>query len=131
MRRLSSLLIYFLFGLFFLVSPLSVSAAEKSFFFPKVSINIDVNSNGTINFMEERTFQFNGSFSRIYWDIPLRTGESVADIEVKGYPTNISYSDTGVYVEAYHDSYNEIKTFVLTYKLTGAIKKHQDFAEFY
>ena len=45
----------------------------KSFYFPWVEITAQINADRSVDFVEERTFAFDGSFTQIYWDIPLET----------------------------------------------------------
>lgn len=99
-------------------------------------------------FSFNRTFDFDGSFTQIYWDIPLENNQQITDVQVEeagfGPYQQIQFVDPGrpahkyavvregnsEHIEAWHSSENESKTFVLSYKVTGAVQKYQDVAEF-
>lgn len=133
----------------------SILAAEKTYYFSQVSIVINVKPDSSIHVEEKRTARFNGSFSRLYWDIPL--GRDQGDKEIKEIKIaeikndNIfpytplpaldssrpvdSYAfesnSTGVHIEAYFSATNIDKTLTLSYDLTNAVTKYQDVAELY
>ena len=144
MGRIIKLLFSLVF--FFLLFP--VSAFAKSFYFPNVSIDIQVNRDSSINVVEKRTSSFDGSFSKIYWDVPLRSDQEIKDVgfsEDSNIYQMIPFPDESrpfqkfvanrngntEHIEAYHSSNNETKTFTLSYSLTNAITSYNDVAEFY
>ena len=126
----------------FLLLPPPVLA--KSFFFPKVEININLNSDRSADFVERRTTSFSGSFSQLYWDIPLTSEQAVTNVSVNGFE-EIPYEDMGrpankfftrregnsEHIEAYYTASDETITFILSYHLTNAVIKHPDAGEFY
>ncbi len=133
--------------------PGKVLAAEKSYYFPKVTIEVKINPDRSADFLEKRTAAFTGSFTRIYWDIPLKNGQAMENIlageEVAGQrviygqlPTAdpgrppkkyaVSRNSDGSYhIELYQASTNQIRTFLLSYRVTNAVTKYQDVGEFY
>src|SRR3989338_4362555 len=74
--------LFILFSIFIVSTISEVSAASKSFYFPNVAIDVSINPDGSFDFKERRTFYFNGSFSQVYWNIPIRPGESIDRITV-------------------------------------------------
>src|SRR5260221_6394735 len=124
-------------------------AASQSYFFSNVTIDTTINEDGSIDWIEKRTFSFTGSFSRVYWDIPLTGNQTINNVSVSD-SNNMLYTQlpdvdekrpvekfaavrqgNNEHIEAYHSSYDETKTFILSYHLTGAITKYEDVGEFY
>jgi len=131
----------------FFISP---ALAEKSYYFPDVTIDMTINGDRSVDVVERRTFAFDGSFTRVFWDIPLNGNERITDIKLSDNISQLPYVQLDMidatrpvgyfatrrqgvdyHIEAYHDSYNISKTFTLSYKLTGVIKKYQDVGELY
>ncbi|MEO6509185.1 MAG: DUF2207 domain-containing protein, partial [Patescibacteria group bacterium] len=135
--------------LFIVKAPVTLA---KSFLFPNVDINVQINTDGRFSVVEKRTFHFDGSFTKVFWDIPLRNGESI-DVQSFGeekagqvVPYNRlastaenkpegNYAVVGstgtVHIEGYHSSENVDKTFVLVYTVNGGIKSYKDVSDFY
>jgi len=135
---------YFLLicGLFLASFIFPVSVHAKSFYFPRVQTQITVNTDGSINLVEERTFSFSGSFSEFYWDIPLKSGEDIDNvtltekmdnklIQSSGLSFNVSKIRDNVHIQAYRSIYSEDLTFVLSYRMTGVVKKYLDVGQLY
>jgi hypothetical protein len=77
-KRFSCLLV--LLAGIFLSTPIAVVA--KSYSFPKVDINIQLNTDRSADFIERRTFAFSGSFSQVYWEIPLSSKQVISNIGI-------------------------------------------------
>src|SRR6187549_186705 len=138
MTKLFLIVLFAVFALF----PKPVEA--KSFFFPSVVINAQINKDTSVNFEEKRTFDFDGSFTQIYWDIPVTGNQQISDVSIEevgvGPYEEIGFVDPGrpsqkfaverqgdsYHIEAWHNSSNEQKDFLLKYKVTGAVQKYQD-----
>jgi len=123
----------------------------KSYYFPSVISDISVMPDSSISVVEKRTFTFEGSFSRIYWDIPLRSDQSVQDVALSEDDTpQVKYEEipspdsarpvhkfsaerqgNSEHIEAYHSSYNEDRTFTLSYTVTNAVTSYNDVSELY
>lgn len=150
MKHLVCFVITLLIGVF-LIRPTPILA--KSFTFPGVEVEIQLNSDRSANFVERRTFSFSGDFSQVYWEIPLSTEQQMTDIQVleennEGKKTiyqETPYPDTNrpehqfavvsqgktIRIEAYHSSRDEEKMFELRYRVSNAVKKHSQIGEFY
>jgi uncharacterized membrane protein len=122
----------------------------KSFYFPNVQTDILINNDASISVSEIRTTYFDGSFSQIYWDIPLKPQQKIENVifsdengtfyqQTNG-PDTVSrpkYTFSAVsegnteHIEAYFSASNENKTFKLNYTVTNAITKYNDVAELY
>ncbi len=126
-----------------------------------VVINATVDANGSLTVVEQRTFDFDGSFNGVYWDIPLATNQqgavsgvqvlSVRDLgdgsvfENAGAPGSASKGDANKYttetkqggaesvleVMLYKPQEDAQTTYEITYRLTGAVMAWADTAELY
>ncbi|MRR13256.1 DUF2207 domain-containing protein, partial [bacterium] len=100
--------------------------------------------------VEERTFSFDGVYSRVFWDLDLGGSDGIEIVGVEGPegaytrtddPGALDTRPEGTYlvvptggvvtVHAFHRSNNETKKFVLRYRVLGAAKKWDDTAELY
>lgn len=147
-KRFSCLLV--LLAGIFLSTPIAVVA--KSYSFPKVDINIQLNTDRSADFIERRTFAFSGSFSQVYWEIPLSSKQVISNIGMSEEGAHgeiiyqeLPYPDAGrpehrfaivnqgktIRVEAYHVSSDETKIFTLSYRVSNAVKRHSQIGEFY
>ena len=119
-------------------------AAAKSYSVSDLHLRVEVNSGGEMFVEEEITYDFSGSFSFAYRDIPLKSGESVSDVVVS--ETGRSFtnttnkqprtffttkSDSTVRVTWYFDASNVTRTFELDYKVSGVIQRYSDVAVLY
>ncbi|HIH21580.1 MAG TPA: DUF2207 domain-containing protein, partial [Candidatus Diapherotrites archaeon] len=112
-------------------------ASAKSFYFPNVSIDYKIAEDASVQAREELTFNFEGSFSFAYREIPLQGIERVENFKVfektpKGLQElqpSISYSPFKA--TWYYQAFNEQKTFVLEYTLKNAVKEYDDSFELY
>ncbi|MCX8094871.1 MAG: DUF2207 domain-containing protein [Caldisericia bacterium] len=136
------LIIFFLFSLIFILK-FNISYA-KDYSIPQVKIDVTINKDGSANFVEERTYSFQGSFSYGFYDLPKAGYENLELFEIyegnkiyKKDTSNTPYSyyieDRGSYyrINFYYTAIDETKTFRFIYKLSGLIKVYEDFGEFY
>lgn len=126
-----------------------------------VNITATVGADGALTVVEQRTFDFDGSFNGVYWDIPLATNQqgvasgvevlSARDVtdgavfENAGAPASAQVGDTNKYtvevkqaasgsvceVMLYKPQEDAEATYELTYRLTGAVMAWADTAELY
>lgn len=143
--RAVTLAVAMLAGLSLLIAPAAASA--KSFTMPSVSIEAAVGADGALSVQETRSFDFSGDYTRVYWDLEAPAGGSITDISVArldgtplppaqedGRPAGFSrVIDQGATtrVEAYGAWSNEVATFVLRYRVTGAAVRWADTGELY
>ena len=124
-----------IFSIFFILFfTLNISFA-KDYSILKVKIDVTLNKDGSANFIEERTYSFQGNFSFGYYDLPKIGYENLELFEVYEGDKNIKHEieDRGNYyrVNFYYSAYDETKTFRFIYKLNGVIKIYEDYGEFY
>jgi uncharacterized membrane protein len=135
--------------LIFMLIPLawivcSGHAAAKSYSVPDIHMQVEARPDGEMLVEEQITYQFSGSFSFAYRDIPLKRGESVSDVVVSEagrpftdttgkQPGTFSKTKSGnnVRVTWYFGAKNEARTFKLEYKLSGVIERYSDVAVLY
>ena len=128
------------------VLALPAVALAQSWTMPSVRIATQVNLDGSIDVIEERTFAFEGDFTRVYWMLdPPKNGE-YSGITVTGPnglmpPAAVDDRPAGfsrivpegamVRVDAYGQMSDETLTYTLRYHLTGAAERWADTAELY
>ncbi len=119
-------------------------AQAKSYRVETLSIQALVQPDGALSVKESLLYRFSGSFSFAFRDIPLKAGESIADIQVE--ENGVAYGQTdngetgsyavergpeGVRVTWYYKAKNESRSFQLSYILSGVVKRYSDTAELY
>ena len=125
----------------FLIFPDTIWA--KDYHFPKVEGRYQIQSDGSVEVLEHRTYSFDGSFSWADIYIPLkitRKGYSydaqIADFRISenGKPVTFSSSidqNGKFYARWTYSAYSETRTFDISYRLFNALSGGQDFDEFY
>ena len=63
-----------------MVAALPAHADAKSYSMPKVDIKAQVETDGSLHVVEQRTFDFNGDFTAIWWDL---SGNFPPNVEIK------------------------------------------------
>ena len=143
MRRLFGLL----FATALLVVPVTPAVA-KSFHIAGADVAVEVESDGSLLITEIISFDFSGSFSGAYRDIPLKAGETFELVSISdelvtytpgGCPQLGCSSPAGSYgleelpglarIVWHHASSDELRTFTLVYRLRGAITVYDDVAD--
>ncbi len=138
-RSFPKILTFFLLS-FFLLFPLKA----KEYRIEKVQIFAQVNRDGSMYIREERTYNFQGSFSWANYILPKNKISDVVEFKVsengKFYERNAS-ENPGTYtfanfedrIEAkwHFSAQNETRTFVLSFKVLDAVKVYNDVAELY
>ena len=129
------LLLVLVVGLVFVPA---LPADAKSFWLTHADVEITLNDDGSLDVVESITFDFDGSFSGAYRDIPLASGATVSDIRVAdetiefapgGCTTLGCSSPPGTYgvelnpsyvrIVWHHASFDQLRTFRISYELTG------------
>ncbi|OGH12110.1 MAG: hypothetical protein A2776_03365 [Candidatus Levybacteria bacterium RIFCSPHIGHO2_01_FULL_40_10] len=88
MKLLLKLLAFF----FCLTFIFAGSTEAKSFYFPSVSVDIAIQKDSSIKVVEKRAFSFDGSFTQIYWDIPLERDQQIRDVTLSD-SSSVSYEE--------------------------------------
>ena len=121
-----------------------IIAADKSYRIVSTDIQSFINQDGSIDFIENREFDFTGSFSYVYQDIPKKGFDQIYDIQVSA--NNVPYinSDTkeaGTFIVKekntyyriflYHKSQDEKKLFTVKYSLKKPFTVGPNDSQFY
>ena len=120
---------------------------DRSFYFPAVIIEAEVNPDGSMQVVEERTFRFNGRYRGAWSYIPLKNNSMIRDVQVseRGMPYRevavgvqdisgvyyVEYEPDQVYIDWSFEAYNEDRTFIISYTVDNAVLVHTDLAELY
>jgi uncharacterized membrane protein len=135
----------------------ATQAFARSYSIDEVSIDATVSSDGALSVTEDRTFDFDGSFRGVYWDIPTTgySGRTVSvDVSEVGqvsggslspfvassseqsgsYQVSSATSDSGASVQRiklYSTQSDSKATFRISYTLTGGVSAWADTGELY
>ena len=130
----SKLLICALFVLIILIPGF---ASAKSYYYPKISVDIYINKDSTVKVEEHQTFNFEGEYSFAFRDLVYKDLDYISDIQVKDdtlgdYPKlKIDNSSNSQKVTWYFNATNEERTFTLSYLIHGIITYQKDWDELY
>ena len=134
--------------------PFFVSAqVGRSYFFERISQKFTVNTDTTVNVEETQTYNFTGEYHSGWRSIPLKRVSDINDISVLDGVTmeplqyspysldktnstswgKYTYNKTGgsVNIEWYYDAKDTTRTWILKYKLIGALSFLKDKDELY
>jgi uncharacterized membrane protein len=111
----------------------------KSYFYPQIKTDIYFTSDGNARVRQERTYQFDGSYSWAFVDLKKQGANDivlnqVAEQTDTGWAVlepEVTDNSKSLYIKWAYSAQDESKTFLLDYTITGAVKRYQDVAEFY
>lgn len=95
-----------LLGLFFIISTLTFVYADRDYSIDEAFLNLTVHDNGLVHIDECYNYNFIGTFNGVTRDIPLKSGESIENLQV---------SAIGAYpelVERFEDGYLKLKIYL-------------------
>lgn len=120
---------------------------DRSYVFDEVRIDAELRPDGSLSVVEERTFDFSGTYRFAFYELPLSDGQEVLDLAVAedGAPLVEADPDDeepgtfgrddedGLAFTWYYRSpaTDEQRTFTISYTVTGAGIRHADAAELY
>lgn len=119
------------------------TALAKSYNVSNLSTVATVNSDGSMDVTETRTFDFSGSFSWIIQDLSLSGSYGITDIRVSESGREYARGGSGEGTYSYRQLGDKIevtwrfnaadqkRTFDLSYRVNGAVTAHLDVAELY
>ena len=124
--------------------PVFVFSNDKNYWITDVNIIAQLNSDGSMNIKENRTFKFKGSYKYIYQkfkktkgydylDFKISEGENFYFLSDNQNSGNYSLKESKDHIEikVYQKSKNESRTFSIEYIITGIIEKNIDAALMY
>jgi uncharacterized membrane protein len=128
----------------YMVTPGYLKIFAKSYKITKIDIYAKIQTDGSMQIQETRTYQFKGSFSWADYQLPLQGIGQVQYFSLKDdfqdYTQSsdqsprsyyIQQDDQNFYVRWFYEARNESKTFTLNYTVTDAVTCYQDVTEFY
>jgi len=137
MNQLKKLFTILLFACF-------IIAADKSYKIVSTDIQSFIKQDGSIDFIEKREFNFTGSFTYVYQDIPKRGFDQIYDIQVSANDVPFINADTkeaGTFIiqeknnyyriYLYHKSQDEKKLFTVKYSLRQPFTIGPNDSQFY
>ena len=121
-----------------------IIAADKSYKIVSTDIQSFIKQDGSIDFIEKREFDFTGSYTYVYQDIPKKGFDQMYDIQVSANNIPFINSDTkeagtfiiqernGYYrIYLYHKSQDEKKLFTVKYSLSQPFTVGPNDSQFY
>jgi uncharacterized membrane protein len=119
-------------------------ASAKSYQITDVHIDARLTPDGDMEVVEARTYSFDGSFSYAYQEIPAGGPVEFVDFKVSEGSREYRRSDSGepgtykversgssVIITWYYRAKNERRTFDLSYRARGAVRRYNDVAVLY
>jgi uncharacterized membrane protein len=111
----------------------------KSYFYPEVKTEVRLAANGDAWIVQERTYDFSGSYSYAFVDLKKQGADNIifnrlleqTETGWRELEPEISDNSKSLYVRWNYAAQDETKTFKLDYTIIGAVKRYQDVAEFY
>ena len=131
-----------LISFFLLLPAFSTTAFAKSFSFTSVNVDLHVNPDGSIDLIENRTFDFEGDFSWATYEVFIKGATDITSFEVleNGQPfqqspagtagtVNIAKSPNAIKAQWYFNASDQQRTFTFKYRALDAVKVFTDVAE--
>jgi len=121
-------------------------AFGKDYYFPSVKISININSDGSFDVLEERTYSFSGDYHWATYSLPKSGFSSIEDFSIadeSGPYERVDFDNqrerTFILTETassyetkfYYSASNQLKTFTISFKVEGGILAYADVADFY
>ncbi|MCW9706701.1 DUF2207 domain-containing protein [Fodinibius salsisoli] len=135
-------------GLLILVLAITFSLPQgglaKSYEIPSIRVEVSIQSDGSIQITEYRTYEFEDSFSWADYRLPLEGYSSIGNIRVaeehqpytnsnseKPGTFRVQRSDEEIRVQWFYNADDEQRTFSISYTLEGAIVIGPEWSEFF
>lgn len=122
-------------------------AYARSLEYLEINIEAEMNRDGSVSIVENRTVKMNGKWEGFYYYILLNQDIEIVDILVSEngvpyiYNPGTEYGEVGTYliksdkdrvlIDWSIDAKDEIRTFELSYRVNNLVKVYNDIAEFY
>jgi uncharacterized membrane protein len=117
-------------------------AHAKSYSVESIDSSVEVRTDASVRVTETITYSFRGSFRFAYRDIPLKEGETLSEVTVG--ETGQTYTERrgkapGTYrlsgsdpvrITWYFRVQDDIKRFILSYSISGVVRRYPDIAVF-
>lgn len=116
----------------FILSPTFLLA--DSYTIESVSVDATINADGTVRYVEHRTYSFDGNFTWANYNLPKSGFSEITDIQVSDknhqythensedpYTFQIATNDKSIDIKWFYQAEDESKTFTIAYTLHNAI----------
>jgi uncharacterized membrane protein len=129
------ILLFSIFSVILFLSSETVYAKSYSYSYIKMFLNPE--KDGSVIVSQERTYDFQGSFTWAYLDLKKKGSSDIDFIEIRdldnNQAVNFNIEEDNSHVKAtwYYSANNQVKRFLITYKIKDAIKRYEDVADFY
>jgi len=110
---------------------------SKSYSYDYINLKLNFSPDGSVVVSQERAYNFIGSFSYAYLDILKKGSTDVKFLEVRDLDTGEQLvpeieGDSGHVKATWHYSAsNQVKRFLVVYRVEGAVKRYEDASDFY
>lgn len=144
---LSRWLVALCLGLLLVATAASPARAERSYSIDRVEMAAEVLPDGSMQVSEQYTVHFHGTYSGMFRWIYKRSGMSVVDVaveeggmsyrlnpETQPGPADTFFVEDGpdrVKMDWSFDATDQVRTFILRYRVLNAVVVHDDVAELY
>ena len=125
-------------------APIFTKCIAKSYTIESVAITAQLNTDGSMDIREERTYYFSGAFSYANYTLPVDRTGGVQDIRVSEISKVYRLDESGeaatyrVYqdnqkleITWYYNARDEVKTFIIEYRIVDVITRYEDAAVLY
>lgn len=133
-----------LITLFIIIVYVPVLVSAKKYHITKAEIVATIHKNGVVHFEESRTYDFNGSFKWVSFEMPKRGFDRLQNVQVWEGDKLYAQNDTEVpetfeireksnryIIKWFIKASDTQKTYTVTYDLIGAIVSDDNWSEFY
>jgi uncharacterized membrane protein len=123
---------------------LPATALASDYQIPGIEIEVEISEDGTLSVNEHRTYVFDGDFSWADYRLPRTGFDEITNIRVSenGHsyvhdnsesPETFSVSETSrnVIVKWHYEARDTIRTFTVSYELSGALVHGEEWTEFF
>ncbi|WP_158599060.1 DUF2207 domain-containing protein [Planococcus salinus] len=119
----------FSFAIFLLLAPTTVLAVEYTI--PEVTIDAQLTEDGTVEVVEQHTYEFEDDFEGLLREIGTKPDTSVEQFEAFENNRELEVEQEDDLFRIYRAGDDETVTVEMHYQITGAVEKFEDGAEFY
>ncbi|OVE80107.1 hypothetical protein BVY01_00845, partial [bacterium I07] len=126
------------------LSIITTAMADKSYQYTGVQFEAQLNSDGSMNVTESRTYRFKGRYRFAFRTFPLNGPVSFESFQLaeggKSYSRSsteepgtfqVNRSSDEIEVKWFYNASNETRTFDISYRVQNAVKRHEDAAVLY
>ncbi|WP_238323297.1 DUF2207 domain-containing protein [Planococcus antarcticus] len=122
---------FIIFMVLLVVALFPIQALAVDYTIPEVTIDAQVNADGTVQVVENHTYEFDGDFNGITREIAPKDGTSIQNFNGYENGTALEVERDGDLYKVFREGEDETVTIELRYEIQKSIEKFEDGAEFY